>query len=164
MALRDSSPGQPNLRVAVFNFEAGGLRDGRYNFSDLVRARGPVRADLVLLCEAKGWAGDGRRGLQSALAALDAETGLPYVGELAQCDRGPFGPAVLYNPVVVRLRCWHDATPATTPDDKRGLGEFELRGSGAPFSAVVQHWDPRSLVRRRQEAETVDRWGSIRCR
>lgn len=146
------------IAVDLFNFQDGGLRsDGSYDFVKLQHAFAPGESPaLILLCEAKRYGENGKAGLLGAADALSEELGREYVAELGWCDRGPFGPAIFYDPQALKLLRWHGRSEYA---DKHNQARFRVHESDVEFLCIVQHWDNRSGARRRQEAELIDRYG-----
>ncbi|MFI6163940.1 endonuclease/exonuclease/phosphatase family protein [Micromonospora haikouensis] len=135
------------LRLSLFNFEAGGLQpDGTYDFAPLTQALlDEPHPDLLMLCEAKFWNARGRRPFHTAMAHLAEATGRPYVGEL---HTGALATAVIYDPRVLRL----EAAEEPEFPDKRNLARFRLRADpGYRFQVFVEHWpyaDPEQRLAR----------------
>ncbi|WP_416906150.1 hypothetical protein [Micromonospora echinospora] len=79
------------IPVALFNFEAGGLRNGHRDLRPLVDAFHDVDTPpaLILLCEAKTWHEHGHRPLHQAAELLADRLDRPYVGMLGHDPRGP---------------------------------------------------------------------------
>lgn len=158
------------LDVALFNYQDGGRRksDGTYDFAGLRRAFADVETApaLVLYCEAHHYRDNGNEGLHMAAEALSDELGVPYVGVLGWMRRGPLPPAVLYDPTRLRLRNWWNPDDPGVYDDARNVARFAVTDSGrvseerTEFLAFVHHFDSRSGVVRRHEAERLDCYGS----
>ncbi|WP_416901284.1 hypothetical protein [Micromonospora echinospora] len=155
------------IPIALFNFENGGLHDGRRNLHLLVDAFHDVDAPpaVIMLCEAKQWHENAHRPLHQAAELLSDRFGTPYVGVLGHDTRGPIPPAILYDPTVLALRCWHDPAEQHVFADKRNIAIFAIRDTGdhdtrAVFAAAVAHWDAHCGTRRRQQAALLDRYGT----
>ncbi|MFF0825006.1 endonuclease/exonuclease/phosphatase family protein [Micromonospora haikouensis] len=158
------------IPVALFNFEAGGLRHGQRNLRPLVDAFHDVQAPpaLILLCEAKTWHENGQRPLHHAAELLADRFDRPYVGVLGHDPHSPMPPAILYDPTLLTLRSWPAPADPHVFADKRNIAVFAIRGTGAPgtpdsrttFAAAVTHWDPHCGIRRRQQAALLDRYGT----
>ncbi len=148
--------------MALFNYQSGGLRgDGTHDFNKLRQAFAGVRTApvVIAICEAKERGAAGNAGLLSAANVLAATLDRPYVGELGWYEHGPIGTAFLYDPTVLALCIWYNANGYPTYDDKRGVAEFQVRGTTARFLAIVEHWDPRSGATRLRQAQRIDRYG-----
>lgn len=143
------SDGVVRVTASLFNFEAGGWREGGgFDFGGLVAAFSEEPApDLIVLNEAKYWDDRGETPFLTALAELAAVTGRPYVGKLCS---GPLGSAVVYDPRILRLRRGEDLSFP----DKRGRFGFTATpteagiGIGTRFVVRAEHWaywsgDPR---------------------
>jgi endonuclease/exonuclease/phosphatase family metal-dependent hydrolase len=149
------STGVHRLAVDLFNYQAGGLSsDGRHDFDRMVEAFHPGRVpDVIALNEAKYWHRRGCTPLYQATNALSAALGRPYVPLLGT---GAMASAILYDPTVLAAETWNEIEFA----DKRQLGRFVMRGSGARFAIIVDHWSPvdgdARLTRARQLAPYGD--------
>lgn len=147
------------LPIALFNFEDGGLQsDGTYDFAKLQRAFADTNETpaLIMLCEAKHYDNNGSAGLFAAADALSEELGREYVGELGWCERGPFGPAIFYDPQALKLLSWRGRADCA---DKHNLAHFRVHDGGKEFLCKVEHWNNRSGTRRLQEAGDIDGYG-----
>jgi endonuclease/exonuclease/phosphatase family metal-dependent hydrolase len=149
------------LPVALFNFQDGGQQpDGTYDFGLLQHAFSAAEPpDLIVLCEAKRYIDDGGRRLHEAAAALRAKLSLPYVGLLGSCDRGPWPPAVFYNPCMLQLQRWWE-NGSSRPLDAQNVAEFDVNGT--PLNVLAHHWTNVSPRHRVEEARRVDRWAEHR--
>ncbi|MEV4706748.1 hypothetical protein [Actinoplanes sp. NPDC049316] len=154
--------------VALFNIQSGCLLPaGGYDFRRLQRAAADLDApaSLWLINEAKMWRADANVGLHGAAEALSDALGLPYVGVLGTCPRGPIPPAIIYDPTVLVLRSWWNPDDPYTYADKLNVARFAVRdtapdgSSRAEFLAWVDHWHPDSGTIRRQEAARLARYG-----
>ncbi|TCB91617.1 hypothetical protein E0H26_25355 [Micromonospora zingiberis] len=146
------------IAVDLFNFQDGGRRaDGSYDFDRLRRAfAGETPAALIVLCEAKHYGDDGQAGLFAAADVLSDELGVEYCAELGWCERGPYPPAVFYDPQVLKLLRWHGRSRYA---DKHNLAHFRVHDSDREFLVLARHWSNHSGVRRRQEAGLIDHFG-----
>lgn len=155
------------INIALFNFEHGGLRRpgvedsglrhaSGYAFDGLINAFAddPLGPDILVLNEAKGYAdGDGGIG-QTAVNLLAEHFHRVYEIRVAPSDRGPFGPAVIYDPILFRLDGfggWHQ-----TVQNKRGVASFSLRAKReVRFRVAPQHFDFADGDRRLAEARLI---------
>lgn len=154
--------------VALFNVKGGCLLPhGGYDFSRLRRAAAglDVPPALWLINEAKLWRAEANVGLHCAAEALSDQLGVPYVGVLGTCPRGPIPPAIVYDPTVLVLRSWWNPDDPYGYADKLNVARFAVRDSApdgdsrAEFLAWVDHWHPDSATIRRQEAARLARYG-----
>jgi len=156
------------IGTALFNCQGGCLRsDGGYDFRRLQRAAADLDTApaLWLICEAKMWRANANVGLHGAAEALSDTLGVPYVGVLGTCPRGPIPPAIIYDPTVLVLRSWWNPDDPYGYTDKINVARFAIRdtapdgNSRAEFLAWVDHWHPDSGTTRRQEAARLARYG-----
>jgi hypothetical protein len=149
------------VRLALLNVRSGALRrDGTFDFIRLCSAFVGVDASLVVINECKLWADHGNAGLLGAAEALSCRLGRPFVGVLGACERGPFPPAIFWDPTVLRLHRWWDQHSHPRYDDKTGVAEFGLPGTTRRFLVIPEHWHPRSAEVRLEQARRVDRYGA----
>ncbi|GIM94393.1 hypothetical protein [Paractinoplanes toevensis] len=157
------------LKVATFNYQSGGNRSGHgFDMKGLQEAfalldRAPA---VVLYCEAKGYRGQGQRGLFAAAEALSDVLRVPYIGLPGTLDRGPIPPAIFYRADLLTVRGWPCPSDPDVFDDQRNVARFAVTASSVmpdvrfEFLAWVAHFDPRSGQIRRQEAGLLDRYGT----
>ncbi|HYG83980.1 MAG TPA: hypothetical protein VD907_03815 [Verrucomicrobiae bacterium] len=141
------------LPMCLFNFEAGGLQpSGQYDFGKLRLAFKNIRPRpvLIVINEGKEWGSKGSIPLFAANSALMAELGGTYEAHLGHSERGPFGPAIFFDPNVLEIKYWGDERVPYL--DKRNLGRFVVRGNGQPFEVLAQHWNPDGGELRMTEA------------
>ena len=118
-----------------------------------------VPVSVFALCEAKGWGADANDGLFAAEEVLSATLGRPYTGRMLPFDRGPIGPALFYDPTLVRPAAWHDDNEYPDYDDKAGVVRFQTVHGGHHFVVIVRHWNPRSPQIRVEEARLLGCYG-----
>lgn len=153
------------IDVAYLNYRNGGLRgDGKYEFDSLRQAVAPLvgRAPAVFpLCEGKRWLHKGSTGMNAACAALDDALGRPYVGQAGWHRRGEYGPAIVWDPQVLRLVTWSGADHASNALHDRNIAEFAVRGApGKRLKLKAVHYPFDSGTERIAEAEQdADRAG-----
>lgn len=159
------------IPVALFNYEDGGQQANHtYDFTKLALAFNTVDEPpaLILLCEAKNWRDNAGEPKYAAAEALSDRLGVPYVVEIGSMNRGPWPPAILWNPNVLTLRRWWQPDDPDTYQDQRNTARFAVRGSRttAPdrteFLAWVQHFEPLSGDVRLEEARRISRPGAFR--
>jgi endonuclease/exonuclease/phosphatase family metal-dependent hydrolase len=141
------------IDIAVANFRNGGMRRGiapdlsasrGYDLHRLTRLFAPARPRppaVIALCEPKEWDSHGKAVGLAAANALAVALGRPYVVEFGHLDRGPAGPAVLYDPTTLRLDYFGDTHP-TVWADSRNLARFHhVQDPTAKLLVKVVHWD-----------------------
>jgi hypothetical protein len=148
------------IAVALFNFERGGMRaDASYDFDKLRTAFASVDNDnppaLIMLCEAHNYHKDGETPLYEAARALSDQLVSLYVPKLGYCDRGPFPPAIFYDPTRLDLMSWQGRS---VYNDQHNVARLKVREPDTEFLAIVRHWDPHSRTQRLIEAGLVDRY------
>jgi hypothetical protein len=149
----------PTVGVSLIIFQRGGLRDGQYRFEDCAAAlaAAPDYCDLVILCEARKNArrgGDGKYGFINTLALT---AGRPLVCELGVCDRGEFGPILVYDPTILDVDTFHGYGTPLPHRDRIDLCNMFVRATGAKLGVLAVHWDYQSGDQRLAEAHPI-RW------
>lgn len=156
------------IDVAQFNFEHGGLTSlthettglyfaQGYDLDKLVRAFKDVNTgfDLLVLNEAKFW---GHHSSQVALKAcelLGERFHRVYDIRIPPFARGDFGPAVIYDPTVLRLVSFGDNS-STVAENKAGVCTFALRvAPNKTFRVKGLHLDFADGERRLAEVKTI---------
>ncbi|MGI5243067.1 endonuclease/exonuclease/phosphatase family protein [Dactylosporangium sp. CA-139066] len=151
------------ITVVLFNFEAGGYRNGAFDMQPLRNAFAVLEARpaVVLLCEAKYYRRNEYEGLRLAEQALTEALDAPYTGLLGVHQHGPIPPAIFYNTDLVTNLAWPGDDPHD-PDvfaDQRNVGRFRANATGVEFGAWVAHFNARSGAARLEEAKLLDRYG-----
>jgi hypothetical protein len=110
--------------------------------------------DVIAICEGKRWAHNGGTGIHAACATLDDVFGVPYVGEPGWHWRGDYGPAVLWNPLTMRMNRWTGADHESNAVHDRNIARFVLRRDpNKRLNVVVRHYSFDSGTERVMEAE-----------
>lgn len=153
----------PHIRVALLNFQDGGRNKstGAIDFHKLHHAFSSLIEPpaLIMFCEALNYDLDGKAGLLGAASTLSTEFERCYVGEMGWIDRGPYGPAIFYDPTLLELCHWYGRDRFRS---RHNLAHFRIRDSNdsrTEFLALVQHWDYQSASTRFQEATYIDGYG-----
>jgi hypothetical protein len=158
-------------RFAWLNFMDGGrTKTGEFDFARLHRLVAPlndrqpgpgaaVPAAVVAVCEAKEWGAKGNDGLFTAAQVLSETLGRAYVGKLCSFDRGPIGPALFFDPTLVRPVEWHDDNGYPDYVDKSDLARFQAVGTDRHFVVIVRHLAPLSPQQRKEEVRLLGRYG-----
>jgi endonuclease/exonuclease/phosphatase family metal-dependent hydrolase len=161
-------------RLAWLNFQSGGSRTpGKldFDFSRLHRLAAPltdprrspaatVPVSVFALCEAKGYGANANDGLFAAEEVLSTTLGRTYASRMLPFDRGPIGPALFYDPTLVRPDSWHDRSSGYPDyDDKVGVVRFRTVDTDDCFVIIVRHWNPRSPQIRLEEARLLGCYG-----
>jgi hypothetical protein len=145
------------VEAAYLNYRDGGLRNGLYDFEPLRRAVDPLigRAPAVFaLCEGKRWLHKGSVGMNEACEALDDVLGRPYVGLPGWHRRGEYGPALVWDPQVLRLHTWTGADHPSNALHDRNIVEFFVRSTpGKRLKIKIAHYAFDSGTERVSEAE-----------
>jgi hypothetical protein len=108
------------------------------------------------LCEAKEYAwrgGVGKYGFTNTLAVM---TNRPLVCELGVCDRGEFGPMLVYDPTILGVTTFHGYGTPLPNEDKVNFCNMFLRATGDRLGVLPVHWDYQSPRRRLSEAELIN--------
>lgn len=128
--------------VTLLNFREGGYRPGGYDMTPCVEvvAADPGFCDLIVICEAKYYEDEGGTGKHQLANELAEATGRPLVAELGSLGRGDFGPAVIYDPRVVRIDSFYGFGLPLRAKDKRNWMLAHLAGSGHRFGLLPSHW------------------------
>lgn len=145
------------IDAAYLNYRSGGLVDGKYEFDSLRQAVTPLvgRAPAVFaFCEGKKWLHKGGIGMNAACAALDDVLGRPYVGQPGWHRRGEYGPAIVWDPQVLRLISWSGADHDSNALHDRNIAEFAVRSAPSKrLRMKVVHYPFDSGTERMAEAE-----------
>lgn len=145
------------VRVAYLNYREGGLNNGVFEFAPLAAAFQPLRGnapDVIALCEGKRWAHHGGAGIHGACAALDDLLDVPYQGEPGWHWRGDYGPAIVWNPITMRMDRWTGADHESNAAHDRNIARFRLRREpGKRLNVLVRHYAYDSGLERIMEAE-----------
>jgi hypothetical protein len=171
------------LRLALFNFEDGGLvrnlfkdtspgkalfRDeatdpaiqfaNGYDLGRLLRAVQPLAPPtphIIVLNEAKQYAYAGGRAGNRVANVLGRQFGRPYVFRAGHSDRGDYGPALFYDARYLCLDVFGDLHPSV-PENNRNVAYFSVRDDPQTrFRVAMQHWDFASGDRRLEEAKLI---------
>lgn len=144
------------IDFAYFNFEQGGLIDGRdnayssgrgYDFNGLVRVAGDGGRwpHILILGEGDRYQYAGGEGMWEAAAAMRAAGGRPYVPLLGSLPRewGPHAPVIFVDAQSVVIRRWHDHRNPDFAARHRNLLIATLPGRGFEdlFRVVAVHGD-----------------------
>jgi len=155
------------LDVALFNYKDGGLRSldnsgftqaEGWEFDSLRLAFAEVQwaPALILLNEANRYGYYGSVALMAAADALSEQLGRVYDARLGYCERGDYGPALFYDPNVIRLHSWGD-THHTVHEHWRNVAVCSLRSRReVEFRVSLHHWSNHSSSLRLVEAKKFD--------
>jgi hypothetical protein len=158
-------------RITWGNFQSGGMtKDGTLDVDRLRRFVAPFSAPpphcseplpvaVFVLCEAKQWGADGNRGLLTAAEVLSETLGGNYDGKLCSFDRGPIGPAVFWDPALVRPARWPDDNGHPGYPDQTDAVRFRVVGTKQYFVIIPRHWAPTSPQQRTDQARLLGRYG-----
>lgn len=144
--------------VAYLNYRDGGLTPGGgFDFEPLRQAVTPLRERapvVVAFCEGKRWANRGGAGMHQVCAVLDDTLRRPYAGLPGWHRRGDYGPALVWDPQVLRLHSWTGAVQPTNATHNRNIAEFTVRGTTATrLRVMIRHYAFDSGAERVWEAE-----------
>ena len=158
-------------RYAWLNFENGGRTPtGEFDFTRLQRLVAPLNTGqpppgaaepvaVLAICEAKEWGAKGNHGLLTAAQALSESLNRTYVGKLCSFDRGPIGPALFFDPTLVRPVEWHDDNGYPDYIDKSDFTRFQIVGTDHHFVVIVRHLSPLSPQQRKEQTRLLGRYG-----
>ncbi|MGZ3147297.1 endonuclease/exonuclease/phosphatase family protein [Lentzea chajnantorensis] len=143
--------------TAFLNYRDGGLLPGSgFDFDPLRRAFTPLVGHapaLIALTEAQRWANDGGAGVHGACAVLDDLLSRPYTGLPGWHRRGDYGPAIVWDPQVLRLETWTGLDHETNAVHERNTATFAIRGNPVRLRMIVRHYSFDSGTERLAEAE-----------
>lgn len=145
------------IRVAMLSYPEGGYTPAGYDIGPLAACiREAGRPHLIVLPDARAWDLHGSRTLHEVLALLDRTTARPYVGLLGWEERGGSGPALIWDPNILRLLQWSGADLPDLPLESRNQALLEVRkghGAGSRFQVIARKYSPLSRIRRLRQAE-----------